>query len=100
MDIQNALSMQVSTEPITTQASSNQLGAMYCGDLNYDWYHHNWQPAVIHEYYPWYGGTTIIHEDKYSKAFAIAKMLLKDKLLVSAKVVDFIALVERVASIL
>jgi len=84
----------------TKQASSNQLGAMYCGDLNYDWYKQYWQPAVIHEYYPWYAGVSIIHEDKYQKAFAIAKMLLKDKMLANAKVVDFIALVEKIAGIL
>lgn len=104
--IAQTLAMNVSTEPVTTKAStisdgSNQLNAMYCGDLDYGWYHNHWQPSVIHEYYPWYiGGTTYIHEDKYQKAFAIAKSLLKDKLLVSSKVVDFVALVERIAAIL
>lgn len=93
-DIKDMLAMSVSSE--MTSGSSEQK-AMYLDNLNYGWYEKYWEPAVIHNYYPWYNGVTVIHEDKFQKAFGIAKMLLQEKLLVDTKVVSFIALVEKIA---
>jgi hypothetical protein len=96
-DMQNMLAMSVSDE---MTSGSSEANAMYMDNLGYDWYRQYWQPAVIHEYYPWYGGTTIVHEDKFQKAFAVAKMLLKEKMLAQTRVVDFITLVEKIAGLL
>ena len=62
------------------------------------WDYWRYYPDTIREYYPYpvYYGTTR-YEDTYKKAFSIAKLLLKEKLLVSRKLKDFIGLVEKIA---
>jgi len=61
----------------------------------YGWYQQEWYPYYQPYYvsYPVY----ITEKDKFQKAFNIAKLLLKEKLLVSRKLKDFIALIEKIA---
>jgi len=61
----------------------------------YNWYQQEWYPYYQPYYvlYPVY----ITEKEKFEKAFKIAKLLLKKKLLVSRKLKDFISLVEEVA---
>jgi len=68
-----------------------------CGNFTLTWDYWRWYPEVIREYwaYPLYLNTPV-YEDKYKKAFNIAKLLLKKKLLVSRKLKDFIGLVEEI----
>jgi len=68
-----------------------------CGNTAISWDYWRWYPDVITEYYtyPTYINTPV-YEDKYKKAFNIAKLLLKKKLLVSRKLKDFIGLVEEI----
>jgi len=56
----------------------------------YEWYKNTWCPYYIS--YPVY-----IEKDKFEKAFNIAKLLLKENMLVSRKLKDFIELVEKIA---
>ena len=62
-----------------------------------EWNYYETYPEV-REWYPLppYYGTTK-YEDVYKKAFNIAKLLLKKKLLKSRKLKDFIGLVEEIA---
>lgn len=77
--------------------SGGQAASFYCD--SYSWYR---------DYYrPWADTTTVYHsypvvryEDDYKKAFEIAKYLLKEKLLVSNRLPDFISLVEKIANLL
>lgn len=68
---------------------NNEVKLNGVNDLNlgYDFYR-GWQPS-----YPVY----IKSEDDYSKAFRVAKMLLKKNYLISSRLKDFIDLVESVA---
>jgi hypothetical protein len=61
----------------------------------FDWYREVWYPYYQPYYvsYPVY----ITEKDKFEKAFKIAKLLLKENLLVSRKLKDFIGLVEKIA---
>ena len=75
-----------------------QSDSLYCGDwenitypINYDWYTY----PIVREYYPIYCSYPI-YEDKYKKAFNIAKLLLKNNWLISRKLKDFIGLVEEI----
>lgn len=67
-----------------------------------DWY----TSAGSTDYYvtwPWYYKCwhyPVVREDKFEKAFSIAKMLLKKKLLASRRLTDFIQLVEDIADCL
>ena len=62
------------------------------------WDHLHTCPQVIREYYAYpLCPNASAYEDKYKKAFNIAKLLLKKKLLVSRKLEDFIELVEEIA---
>jgi len=68
------------------------------GSIILTWDHLHSRPEVIKEYYayPLYPNAPV-YGDKYKKAFNIAKLLLKKKLLVSRKLEDFIELVEEIA---
>ena len=67
--------------------------------VTWPWYHEYYHPwHHYHEYHP--HGTWVQSEDKFEKAFAVAKMLLKKKLLASRKLPDFISLVEGIAELL
>ena len=68
------------------------------GASSIDWDYWKWHQPIVREYYPLpvYYGTTR-YEDTYKKAFSIAKLLLKKKLLVSRRLKDFIGLVEEIA---
>lgn len=61
----------------------------------YEWYQNCWYPY----YQPYYVSFPVYinEKGKFDKAFSIAKLLLKKKLLVSRKLKDFIALVEEIA---
>ena len=67
-------------------------------DCYFDYDYWGKYPELIREYYtyPVYINTSR-YEDTYRKAFNIAKLLLKKKLLVSRKLKDFIGLVEEIA---
>ena len=54
-----------------------------------NWYQPDWSYPVYFD--------TLRYEDTYKKAFSIAKLLLKENLLVSRKLKDFIGLVEKIA---
>jgi hypothetical protein len=69
----------------TLTASNSSFG--YYQEIWYPYY----QPYYIS--YPVY----ITEKDKFEKAFNIAKLLLKKKLLISRKLKDFIALIEEIA---
>lgn len=74
--------------------SKNEVKLSGVNDLTigYDFYQ-GWYPS-----YPSYPNVTYIKsEDDYSKAFRVAKMLLKKNYLVSNRLKDFIDLVESVA---
>lgn len=64
----------------------------------FEWDYWRTCPETIKEWFPTpiYYGTTK-YEDTYKKAFSIAKLLLKEKFLVSRKLKDFIGLVEKIA---
>lgn len=81
----NMIGLMQSTESNTTSASLN---------LNYGFYNDQYVPWYTSFYhtYPVY-----INEDKYGKAFRIAKMLLAKGLLSSKKLVDVMKLIEFVA---
>jgi hypothetical protein len=68
--------------------------------LSFDWYEHNYRPYVEKYYYPYYPTvvSTTVKEDKFEKAFTIAKKLLKTDMLNSKRLPDFIQLVEMIAS--
>ncbi len=91
----NKLENQMVSYSATNDTISFGESSFTTGDNCYDWYHHDWYPYYQPYYvsYPVY----ITEKDKFSKAFAIAKLLLKKKLLVSRKLKDFIALVEEIA---
>ncbi len=78
--------MQTTDEGTTTHAALN---------LNYGFYNDQYVPWYTNYYhtYPVY-----INEDKYGKAFRIAKMLLAKGLLSSKKLVDVMKLIELVAA--
>ena len=61
--------------------------------LDYGWYEREQYPYYVYTY-PDY---TCVKKDAFEKAFKIAKMLLAKKLLKSAKLKDFIGLVEMIA---
>jgi len=66
--------------------------------FSYDYWHNC--PEIVKEYHYWgYPTHTALtqYEDKYKKAFNIAKLLLKEKLLVSRRLGDFIKLVDKIA---
>ncbi len=64
--------------------------------LDYGFYKDYIKPN--YSYWPEHRYHTVIHEDKYERAFKIAKMLLTKELLISRKVKDFIGLVEMIAN--
>ncbi len=65
--------------------------------LNWDW-HRTYPETIVekHYHYPTYPAPNIsvVYEDRYKKAFMLAKKLLKEKRLVSRKLSDFLELVE------
>ena len=65
--------------------------------IDWNWYNTWWQPTIVKEYYPSYTTTMVREEDKFKKAFSVAKLLLKKKILNSRKLPDFIQLVEMIA---
>ena len=85
---------------VSYSASSDSIiwGTDTAGSTNLCWDYWRTYPDPIREYYsyPVYINTPR-YEDTYKKAFSIAKLLLKKKLLVSRKLKDFIGLVEEIA---
>jgi hypothetical protein len=85
---------------VSYNASSDSISLQGTGSSSFTLDNSYWvQPwyEPIREYYsyPVYVNTPI-YEDKHKKAFNIAKLLLKEKLLVSRKLKDFIGLVEKI----
>jgi hypothetical protein len=74
-------------------------GTQVAGDytLSWRWYDDYWRPFAT-EKHIYHHDSLISYEDKFEKAFGIAKMLLKKKLLASRRLNDFIQLVEMIAA--
>jgi hypothetical protein len=81
-----------------TNELSYKVGDNLGMTLDYDWYKRYWEPWT--EYHPHYHYDYVIKEDKFEKAFKICKMLFEEKMLASGKLVDFMKLVEKIASYL
>lgn len=81
--------------------SSSLFNGWDNNSISFDWYRDTYRPYVEKYYYP-YTSTITYHtverEDKFKKAFTIAKLLLKKKMLESRKLPDFITLVEMIAN--
>ena len=86
------LDMNASVNYLAIDDSITTSGTTFTWDYWRDWP----EPAVKYFRYPVYAEKTM-YEDTYKKAFKIAKLLLKKKLLVSRKLRDFIRLVEEIA---
>jgi len=91
---ENAMMCVNSTTDELSYKTENALGMT----IDYPWYKDNYIPWV--ERYPSYHYETIIKEDRFEKAFKICKMLFEEKMLASGKLVDFMKLVEKIASYL
>ena len=65
--------------------------------IDWGWYQNYWNPTIIREYYPSYVTQVVTEEDKFKKAFKVAKLLLKQRLLNSRKLPEFIKLIELIA---
>ena len=92
MDGNETVSYCAKTDSVTCYGIDRHDGT---GDAMYwdDW---KTRPTVVTEYYPYYVNS-VRHEDTYEKAFNIAKLLLKKKLLKSRKLKDFVGLVDEIA---
>ena len=66
--------------------------------IDYDWYTGTWIPQR-QEYITHTIHTTVI-EDKFKKAYEIAKFLVANRYVVSNKLRDFMNIVEKIAKIL
>ena len=86
--------MEMANQSINYSATNDSI--TYSNNtINCDWYQACWYPYYQPYYvsYPVY----ITDKDKFEKAFRVAKLLLKEKLLKSRKLKDFIGLVEKIA---
>lgn len=83
---------------VSYNASNDSLTYGNGTDLPCDYWTSPWYEPIREYYsYPVYINNPI-YEDKHKKAFNIAKLLLKKKLLSSRKLKDFIALVEEIVN--
>ncbi len=90
-------SLSFSTSDAADTSLKNYSLGLSTLDMNgsYGWWH-DWYCPRYYPDYPTYITHTIT-EDKFKKAFNIAKMLLKERLLVSHRLPDFVKLVEKIA---
>ena len=90
LDMNSLVNYNSNSDSVTLTGYKNDTTS-----LTWD-YWREWQyPIQDYWTYPVYINTPR-YEDTYKKAFSIAKLLLKKKLLVSRKLVDFIGLVEEI----